>query len=270
MHRTLVSVALLLAGCQRATAPEAEPPVAIHTEDPVDAAVATVEAAAPLSGHDWLEPVGDDARELAKVSVPQGATNHRPLMIALHGAGDRSEWSCGEWRGVTRGFPFIVCPRGDRSGFYYDAPKKTEADLQLAIGEVRGRFDGWVEPHDPEVLAGFSMGATEAIALIVQTDLRVPSVALVEGGYDSLALAGLPRLLAARGVERVLLACTTLGYCPTHYADAKRDLARAGIEVHFVQAGKRDHGMYADVIEALALEMPWLEAGRAGFEPTSS
>ena len=150
--RLLSLTAMVLLACRPATSVEAEPPpVSVHAVDAAPPETVTVapEVAPPppvaLSGHDWLEPVGDDARELGKVSIPQGATNHRPVMIALHGAADRAEWSCAEWRGVTGDFPFIVCPRGDRSGFYYDAPRKTQADLQLAIGEVRQRFDGWVE-----------------------------------------------------------------------------------------------------------------------------
>src|SRR5512140_2848847 len=121
---------------------------------------------APLWGHPWIEPVGDDARELAQVTVPLGATTPRPLVIALHGAGDRAEWACAEWRGVANGVPFVVCPRGDRTGRYWGAPKATLTDLNLAIAEVRNRFDGWVAPNDPEVMVGFSLGAVHALALV--------------------------------------------------------------------------------------------------------
>ena len=102
------------------------------------------------------------------------------------------------------------------------------------------------------------MGAAEVIALLVQTPLTAPSLALVEGGYESLALDGVPSIIAHRGVKRVLLACTTLGYCPTQYAAAHKALMRVGIEVHYLQAAKKDHGMYPEVTTALAQEMPWL------------
>ncbi len=230
------------------------------TEPSIRPEPAVVPDAAPpaLTGHEWLEPLGDDAHELAKVSIPQGTTTARPILLAFHGAQDRAEWSCGEWRGVTNAFPFIVCPRGDKSGLYYDAPKKTYADTELAIAEARNRFAGFVDARDPPVIAGFSMGAAEVIALLVQTPLTAPALALVEGGYESLALAGVPTVIARRGVKRVLLACTTLGWCPTQYAAARKALLHVGIEVHYLQAAAKDHGMYPEVTTALAKEMPWL------------
>ncbi|HEX7601378.1 MAG TPA: hypothetical protein VF316_07235, partial [Polyangiaceae bacterium] len=77
MNRTLVSLAaLVLLACQHTTAPDPAE-VAIQAEP----TVAAVDAGVPLADHDWLEPVGDDARELAKVSVPLGATTQRPVMV---------------------------------------------------------------------------------------------------------------------------------------------------------------------------------------------
>ena len=263
--RRAVLGSLFLAACQTAAAHGADkrdpPPT---TSAPADATDVT-DAGAPLLGHEWMEAVGDDAHEVGKVTVPIGATSRRPVVVALHGARDRADWACGEWRVILHGFPFVVCPRGDRSGSFYDAPAKTQADLQLAIAEVRNRFDGWVEPHDPEVLAGFSMGAAQALALVLGTELRASSLALVEGGYDTLATKGVAETLRSRGVTRVLLACTTNGACPTRYQAAARALSHAGIETRYVQAARKVHGVYPEVVEALAAEMPWLTAGRAGF-----
>jgi predicted esterase len=261
----LVSVAVLACSSSSAhgapNAPDAPAPAAASAPSPAAAALPAL-----WGGHAWIEPVGDDARLLAQVTVPLGATTARPIMIALHGANDRAEWACAEWRGVVKAVPFVVCPRGDKTGRYWDAPKSTLADLQLAIAEVRNRFDGYVEPHDPEVLAGFSLGAVHALALILQTDLRAASLALAEGGYDTLAQAGVPKQLAARGVTRVLLACTTTGHCPGAYRAAQQSLARAGIDAHFIQAARGEHGMYAEVVDALAAEAPWLVAGRHAFD----
>lgn len=268
--RPWITVMLALIACQRASAVQVDPPPAVvttQTTTPHLVEVPDASTLAPLTGHEWLEPVGDDARELAKVSIPENVTTRRPLMIALHGAADRSEWACAEWRGITHDVPFIVCPRGDRTGMYWGTPQSTLDDIRLANIEVHSRFDGYVHERGPEVLAGFSMGASQAVGLLTTTDLRVPSVALVEGGYDSLAIEGIPALLATRGVKRVLLGCTTLGRCPKRYSDAKRELERSGIDVHFVQAGSAAHGLYADSIEALAKEMPWLTTGLEGFAP---
>ena len=249
-----LALSLVLVACHSVVAADpGEPP--IRPEPITDA---QPDAPAALVDHAWLEPIGDDARELGQVSVPLGATEPRPVILALHGAQDRAEWSCGEWRGVTAAYPFILCPRGDASRLYYDAPKKTASDIRLALDLLRNRYAPFVEDGEPSVMVGFSMGAAEALALVVQTDLRVSALALVEGGYDSLALAGVPSILRARSVERVLLACTTLGWCPAQYAKAKPALEKAGITVRYVQAAAKTHGMYPEVTEALAHEMAFL------------
>ena len=78
----------------------------------------------PLTKALWFERLDLPCGYVAFVSVPLGATSARPIMVAAHGAGDRSEWACGAWRGVTDAFPFIVCPQGGPDG---------QGDILLAV-----------------------------------------------------------------------------------------------------------------------------------------
>src|ERR1700722_2798504 len=48
----------------------------------------------------------------AWISLPTGATGKRPVVVVIHGAGDRPDWQCGGWRRATGEFAFVVCPRG--------------------------------------------------------------------------------------------------------------------------------------------------------------
>lgn len=220
---------------------------------------------APLDG-EWLHPISPDGRLVARVSMPLGATEPRPWMIALHGAGDRAEWACAAWHEVTAAYPFIVCPHGDRSGYYYDAPNDTTAAITTSIGALREELPDRVVRGDAPILAGFSMGATEAVILVRTTTLPTPPVlVLIEGAYDLVVQEGMFPALKKKGVTKVLLACTTAGGCPKTYAEAQTRAEKAGLDAKFLQAGRKDHGMYPEVTEALAREWPWLTSGLEGF-----
>src|SRR5690606_35988873 len=77
----------------------------------------------------------------ASDSVPLGARERRPVVIALHGNYDRPEWQCQVWREITGGTTWVLCPRGVPRG---DAPRgadrwtyagadKLEAELDAAL-----------------------------------------------------------------------------------------------------------------------------------------
>jgi hypothetical protein len=64
----------------------------------------------------------------AVLSVPNGATSPRPLLIVLHGTSDRPDWNCDAWRHITGAQGFVLCPRGD-----YDPRESTPTDRRFTL-----------------------------------------------------------------------------------------------------------------------------------------
>ncbi|HMA94302.1 MAG TPA: hypothetical protein VKP30_16535 [Polyangiaceae bacterium] len=45
-------------------------------------------------------------------TLPLGTTEKRPVVVAVHGAGDRPNWACGGWRIALEAYAFVACPSG--------------------------------------------------------------------------------------------------------------------------------------------------------------
>jgi len=227
--------------------------------------VAAGNALAPLGNHEWLEALSAPREEVAKLSVPNNATNPRPIMLGLHGGGDRAEWSCGEWRGVTNAYPFIVCPHGSASRTYWDTPKNVMSQIDGARAEVQRNFAGYVA-DGPMVVAGFSAGTTMALTLLMGGLVSPESLVLVEGSYDTVGDKSFPAILKAHHVKRLLLVCTTRGSCTTTYREALPRIARAGIDVRLNLASEQGHGFYEEVTFSIRRDWPWLVKDLPGWE----
>src|SRR5271165_1233900 len=131
--RRAMTVALAMAlGCSRprhadpAASGQPTPVMAAATAAPGSVAAQALDASS--SDASWSDAAASDAATLAPrpgffealpvaghpdawMSLPTGATGKRPVVVVIHGAGDRPDWQCGGWRRATSGFPFIVCPR---------------------------------------------------------------------------------------------------------------------------------------------------------------
>src|SRR5262245_45833853 len=123
-----VGLALLAVACTRHTA--AEPATDLHEPsrlawtvgDDVGGASPAGDAGGagecnggertPLSGFAEQLELRDGKEKLGFASIPIGAREPRPIMIALHGGSERPERACSAWRGITEAYPFVVCPRG--------------------------------------------------------------------------------------------------------------------------------------------------------------
>jgi hypothetical protein len=83
---------------------------ALGLSHPSPGASTVVAALPPLHG-EWLErlPTGQG---VAVATLPLGATTGSPVVLGVHGAGDRPEWSCGGWRLASQSSGFVVCPQG--------------------------------------------------------------------------------------------------------------------------------------------------------------
>jgi predicted esterase len=202
----------------------------------------------------------------AVVSVPNGATSRRPVLIVLHGSGDRPDWNCDAWRHITGARGFVLCPRGA------DEPRESTKDdrrythrggaylrdhVEAAIGALRARFADYVDAERP-LLAGFSLGAIEVAKLALDNPSRFPRVAVIEGGHG-VWTGPAARAFAAHGGLRVLLGCGS-AWCVPLARDAAVRLSASGVEAHRVYAHV-GHTTDRPLQEAIMTELPWFLGG---------
>jgi hypothetical protein len=257
-------IALAACACTRAHAAPAGSNVQASGSD----ALATTpdageERLQPLTNAPWLDRLDLPGGEAAFVSVPLGAREARPIMIASHGAGDRPEWACGSWRGVTNAYPFIICPRGTPTGdgrYYWRSTRDLGRVVDLAIVALRERFGAYVA-EGPMLYAGFSAGAIYGALLVRDRASEFPIAVLSEGGYDQVADPAFATRFKANGGRRVLFGCSTGPGCVRRLGRAKAQLERAGIEVRINDAGPVGHSLVDAVVRSLRGDMPWVVGG---------
>ena len=276
----LAAAALLAAACARHTpaperagdaAPSSSASSAASTGASVDAAVARQPLAGFPAQMELLDPPDGDAgtktTKLGVLSVPLGAHEPRPIMVALHGGSDHPEWACNAWRGIINAYAFLVCPHGtgtNEASLAWASPADTKARIARAVDATRKKFGSWVR-EAPVVLVGFSMGATQA-ALLARSDPKTyPRVALAESAYAPEAAMAFAGPWAAGGGERAIFLCTTVG-CEGPYRSAARNVAQHHAPARLVIAGTNAHGMWDDVVRAMRRDWPWLVEGVAGWE----
>jgi len=228
-----------------------------------------------LEGYPWqmdLDDVLDDGGiakpKLGVLSVPLGAREPRPIMLALHGGSDRPEWACSAWRGVVAAYPFLVCPRGaggNEKALGWIGLADTKVRLARAIAATKKIFGKWVREDVPIVIVGFSMGATQT-ALLAQSEPQVyRRVVLVESSYNVDPAIAFAKPWAQGGGERALFGCTTSG-CEGPYRKATSNVAVQKRPSRLNVAGTRDHGMWADVVRSLRRDWPWVVEDTPGWE----
>lgn len=252
-----------------------------------DSAAALVEAGAPaadggdaaapqrepLGGHPWqielfAEGEGGKKEKLGFLSVPLGAREPRPIMIALHGGSDKPEWACGAWRGITEAYPFLVCPRGfggNDNTLGWRTASDTSMRIARAVDATKAIFGDWVKETKVTVIAGFSMGGSQAALLAKAEPKRYTRVVLSESAYAPEPVLSFPKPWAAGGGERALLSCTTSGCEPT-YRKAARLIAAQKVPARLNIAPTQAHGMWALVVQSMRRDWPWLVADVEGWE----
>jgi hypothetical protein len=265
---TFVALVALLAAsisCHRHVASAAPTPAPASTTTTTDAPVAAPPAASalpPLTSAPWLERLDLPGGDVALVSVPLGATGPRPVMVASHGAGDRPEWACGGWRGVTSAYPFIVCPQGAPASdgrFYWQSTAHLTRVVDKALVALRARFGSYVA-DGPMLYAGFSAGVIYGASLARDRAAEFPTLMLSEGGYDQLADPSFAALFKKKGGRRVLLGCSTWG-CPAKMKEALRLFQRAGVDARLNDAGPLGHNLDGRVVQSLEKDWAWLVDG---------
>jgi poly(3-hydroxybutyrate) depolymerase len=225
-----------------------------------------VPALAPIPPQPLFTNLGVASFPEAVVSVPNGATSPRPVIIVLHGSGDRPDWNCDAWRHITSAHGFVLCPRGD-----YDPRESTPGDrrytlrggahlreyVHAALEALAARFVGYVDVERP-LVTGFSLGATEIAQLAVSDPARFPRVAVLEGGHNVWTSSSIATF-AARGGLRVLFGCGSAWCLPPAQAAAKR-LEQGGVQARLAFAAV-GHTTDRPLQEALRAELPWFVGG---------
>ncbi len=199
----------------------------------------------------------------AVVSVPLGATEPRPVVVALHGNYDRPEWQCDVWRDITRAFPFVLCPRGvprsdapaSEDRWTYSTLGVTEKELMASLEALQARFPEFVA-KGPVVFTGFSLGAIFGRHIVQKHAEQFPRAVLVEGGYQGWSRALGARFLEAGG-DRVLFGCGQSA-CKHASQSAARALKLGAVEARVADGGQVGHTYDGPVAAAVRAEWDWL------------
>jgi predicted esterase len=212
----------------------------------------------PLQAESWLVELPVEGFRAARVSVPLGATEPRPVVVALHGAGDRPEWACGGWRGVMDAYAFTVCPSGEPGGapggFVWGNDIAVEREVNAAVEATRRRFGEYVAPGCT-LLTGFSQGAIRMPPMLARGGW-CPQAVLCEGAYDAVGKS-FAEAFGASGGRRILLGCSQ-PFCAKVFASREANLRGAGIDVRTVYSGGRTHNLNGEMVSTLRKAWPWL------------
>ncbi len=226
------------------------------------AASAAPSALPPLSDVRWVEPLPLADGQLAYVMPPVGAREPRPLIVAVHGAGDRPDWACGGWRLGTHEYPFVVCPQGlrfDSQRFAWNVPSTIARRAQAAIDAARQRFGAYIA-DGPTIYAGFSQGATLAGPVLLEQHDRFPVVVLAEGGYNLLRDQAFLQKLRAEGTSRLMIVCGSPACFVTAH-NVQGGLSRAGLEAFTAGDALSGHNLNQRMQVALRAAWPEFTAG---------
>lgn len=219
----------------------------------------------PLANVSWLEPITLSDGGTAYVAPPVGAREPRPLIVAVHGAGDRAEWACGGWRLAASEYAFVACPQGgkfDAQRFAWDSARTLERRVSATVQAVRARFGGYVADAPP-IYVGFSQGATLS-ELALSERAAFSAVALAEGGYELLRDVAFLRRLRANGSERVLLVCGTKPCFERAHA-AAQSFRTAQLELLSAGDARAGHNLNGAMQRALRTAWPEFVAPLPGW-----
>ena len=186
---------------------------------------------APLGAASWLIDLDVPGYGAAKLAVPIGATEPRPIVIALHGAADRPEWACGAWRGIAGPRPFVLCPRGvaradfaaPDTRYTFGAAADVARELRAGLAALKNQFGAHVAPGSV-VFVGFELGADRVADIAQQEPTFFSRLALVAASADAWPTPE-AALFGRRGGERVLFAA---GPSTRAAAEQKAVLTRRG------------------------------------------
>jgi predicted esterase len=268
-HAITMAITTVLGGmaaCHRTTV---DAPAA--SEAGADATTVPEAGVMPVSG-EWMQKLELPDKGYAYVCPPLGATGRRPIVVAMHGAGDNPGFMCSAWRSITDGYPFVVAPAGTPVGggmHSWGSADQLQKRALEAIDVVEKRWPEHVEIGAPVVYTAFSQGATTAGPLLVKHGERFPRVVLTEGGHHVFEDAQVARSFARAGGERVLFSCST-GGCVGGFKASVATLTKANVRAQIDDAGPLGHSIPPQAREGLNRQLPFLVEGLRGWEGYAS
>jgi pimeloyl-ACP methyl ester carboxylesterase len=208
----------------------------------------------------------------AVVSLPLGARDKRPLVIATHGNYDRPEWQCEVWREIVHGSAFVLCPRGvsrpdspsrDDIRFTYASNRALEREIEAAMTALRARFGDHLDDAAP-LYTGFSLGAIMGVSIATRAPDRFPRMVLIEGGHDKWTHAA-AAAYAKGAPKRVLFVCSQ-PHCAADAKVAAARLDRAGAAVRVARGPNVGHRYDGPTAEETKRALPWVVEGDARWK----
>ncbi|WP_437984146.1 hypothetical protein [Sorangium sp. So ce117] len=230
-------------------------------------AAAAAPRAAPLRADAPFVELPVEGFPSAVVSVPNGATARRPVLIASHGNYDRPEWQCQVWRDIVGDGVFVLCPRGvarpdspsaSDVRFTYESNARLEQEIDAGLAALRARFPEHVDPG-AVLYTGFSLGAIMGSAIAARRAALFPRLVLVEGGHDKWTPAT-AKAFADGGGQRVLFVCAQAG-CGGAAAAAAARLEKAGVLARVARSKEAGHRYDGPVAEETRRALDWLIDG---------
>ena len=223
-----------------------------------------------LEGFAELMELRDGEEKLGFVSVPLGAHEARPIMVALHGGSDRPERACPAWRAAADHHPFVVCPHGwggNEARLGWRGPADSKARIARAVAAVKKTFGPWVKDTSTIVLAGFSMGGAE-VARIAESDPKTyRRIVVGDSAHDPRPALLFSKAWASGGGERAMFLCTTSGCEPSMRAGAKRVTAqKTSASARLVIAPTQKHLLNDIVGRSMRRDWAWLVEGAEGWD----
>jgi hypothetical protein len=258
--KLVFAVILLFAGigCARVDRPRSEPSTARSAE--LRTAPQVVPLLPALEGAP-IERLDLGGGEHAFVALPVGARDKRSIVVGVHGAGDRPDWSCSEWQAVTANWAFVVCPVGvkhpsDPSAFVWGSAASIAANADKAVRALRARYGTWMD-DGPLVYGGWSQGGSLAAQVIASRPGVYDRAVLVEVGHTPLDASQVASSLVAGGVRRAVVSCSSWN-CRTFARGFEGAARRRGLPVRVADVGLRGHWFDGPVVRTLGPTFVWM------------
>jgi len=244
-------LALLIPLCLACSSPSrapAPPPPEPATASPIVEPPPPVDARPPALEGEWVQRVDD-----FYIGVPIGAREPREIVVGVHGAGDRADWSCSEWVATLEGRTWVVCPIGHpaqwKDTFSWWSAEHIAKKADAAVAALKAKYPAYVK-DGPMFYAGWSQGATLASEVFRARPGVYDRVALVEIGHTSLDARAVASSLATNGAKHAIVACSTLK-CRAFAADFARAAKSAKLPTDVVDAGLRGHWFDDPMFQAI-------------------
>ncbi len=258
-----------------------EPPTQSAASSDVDAGGARADSQlrSPLRAPQRLVELEVSGFRPATLSLPLGATEPRPILVALHGNYDRPEWQCMVWGELVRYAAFVLCPRGiprtdaprSEDRWTYGALGATLKELYAGLRALREAYPDHADAG-PAVFTGFSLGAILGVHALGPEpgssaarergeEPPFQHAVLVEGGAEGWHVRRATRFVAERPLQAagagVLFGCGQHA-CRQQGARAARLLTQGGATAQVAFGGNVGHTYDGQVAAAIAEALPEL------------